>query len=159
MQLLGFPDLDASFSRGESLLDQTHYRGPAQSIAIPICFQWRPLRVLPRDDLHSSFWDWSLQKDSQATKERHYFVHTIKMPALWVLSRQIVQQIGEGRTDCQNVCSVIEKYCLHTFSIQAISQQTMASRDKMHHKGWIPAASRTNVMLVPWGAQEGHQLH
>lgn len=125
--------------------------GPQFCIAIPILFQWRPLWVLPRDDLHSSFREWSLWKDSQATKERHYVVHTIKMPALWVLSRQIVQQIGEGRTDCQNVCTVIEKYCLHTFSIRAISQQTMASRDEMHHKEWIPAASRTNVMLVPWG--------
>lgn len=104
---------------------------------------------LPHADLHSPVTGLSLQKNSQATEERNYFVHTMKKSALWVLSRQIVQQIGEGHIACQSVCPVIEKYHSHTFSIQAISQQTMASRAKLHHKGWIPAASRTEVRHVP----------
>lgn len=82
----------------------------------------------------------------------------MKKSALWVLSRQIVQQIGEGHTACQNVCPVIEKYYSHTFSIRAISPQTMASRAELHHKGWTPAASRTEVRHVPSGVQEGHPL-
>lgn len=82
----------------------------------------------------------------------------MKKSALWVLSRQIVQQIGEGHIACQNVCPVIEKYYSHTFSIRAISQQTMASRAELHHKGWIPAAYRTEVRHVPPGVQEEHPL-
>lgn len=74
----GFPWSEHILSRGESLLDQTHPRGPVHSSALPFPSSF--------SGDHSGFFhvmiygtlfcrEWSLWKDSQATKERHYVVH------------------------------------------------------------------------------------